>query len=210
MFRICDVVPRGFSGYNTRWCKIIMPKVFGHFKSNEIACVTILLGSNDSVPEMSTGQHVPVNEYKTNLQGMISYLESIGISNNKIILMTPPCFDLDAWNRCCVANNRGKIPENWKGEIEKYVIGCRTVAKQNNISLVDLFPLFTSVKDNKKLFSDGLHLSQEGAQLLYENLLPVIEEKVAEFIQKPIDEKALQYPYWMNVDSKNPEKSFCS
>lgn len=185
-----------------------MPKLFGQFKSNEIACVVILLGSNDSVPETSTtGQHVPVNEYKTNLQAMISYLESINIANNKIILMTPPCFDLDAWNRWCLANNRGKIPEDWKSEIEKYVIGCKTVAKQNNISLVDLFPLFLDHKEKENLFCDGLHLSQKGAQLLYDNLLPVVEEKVSTFIKKPI-EQAFLYPYWMNVDSKNPEKSF--
>lgn len=48
-FRKCDVLNRGFSGYNTRWAKIILPRLIrkGSGTENPVA-VTIFFGANDS------------------------------------------------------------------------------------------------------------------------------------------------------------------
>lgn len=48
-FRKCDVLNRGFSGYNTRWAKIILPRLIGkgNVLDNPVA-VTIFFGANDS------------------------------------------------------------------------------------------------------------------------------------------------------------------
>lgn len=45
-FRKCDVLNRGFSGYNTRWARIILPRLVGNWDSPTV--VTIFFGANDS------------------------------------------------------------------------------------------------------------------------------------------------------------------
>ncbi|KAL2773558.1 isoamyl acetate-hydrolyzing esterase 1-like protein isoform a precursor, partial [Daubentonia madagascariensis] len=49
LVRKCDVLNRGFSGYNTRWAKIILPRLIrkGNSLDNPVA-VTIFFGANDS------------------------------------------------------------------------------------------------------------------------------------------------------------------
>lgn len=48
-FRKCDVVNRGFSGYNTRWAKLILPRLIGKSAAAEsTVAVTIFFGANDS------------------------------------------------------------------------------------------------------------------------------------------------------------------
>ena len=72
--RKCDVINRGFSGYNTRWNKIILPRLVTSEMVTDIAAITILLGTNDS-NESGSKQRVPIAEYKQNLIDMISYLQ---------------------------------------------------------------------------------------------------------------------------------------
>ncbi len=75
LVRKCDVLNRGFSGYNTRWNKIILPRIITKEMAPDIAAVTIFLGANDSNKlELNPRQHVPVEEYKQNLVDMVNYL----------------------------------------------------------------------------------------------------------------------------------------
>lgn len=47
--RKCDVLNRGFSGYNTRWAKIILPSLIREGNSLDTpVAVTIFFGANDS------------------------------------------------------------------------------------------------------------------------------------------------------------------
>jgi hypothetical protein len=70
-YRKCDVISRGFSGYNTRWCKVILPDILKEFDPKNIALATIFLGANDSnLPENIT-QHVPLPDYKQDLKDMV-------------------------------------------------------------------------------------------------------------------------------------------
>ncbi|XP_033032489.1 isoamyl acetate-hydrolyzing esterase 1 homolog isoform X3 [Trachypithecus francoisi] len=49
LVRKCDVLNRGFSGYNTRWAKIILPRLIRKGNSLDIpVAVTIFFGANDS------------------------------------------------------------------------------------------------------------------------------------------------------------------
>lgn len=53
LVRKCDVVNRGLSGYNTRWAKIVLPRVIPSAVSH-IAAVTVFFGANDCALE---GKH---------------------------------------------------------------------------------------------------------------------------------------------------------
>lgn len=49
IFRKCDVVNRGLSGYNSRWAKIILPRLIScqNTADTNIAAVTVFFGAND-------------------------------------------------------------------------------------------------------------------------------------------------------------------
>ncbi|KAJ6637492.1 Isoamyl acetate-hydrolyzing esterase 1 like, partial [Pseudolycoriella hygida] len=67
---MADIITRGFSGYNTRWYKMMLPKILDSINTKDISCVTIFLGANDcSLPK--SDQHVPVVEYQENLEAMV-------------------------------------------------------------------------------------------------------------------------------------------
>lgn len=51
-FRKCDVVNRGLSGYNSRWAKIVLPRLIGsQSAADNIAAVTVFFGANDCALE---------------------------------------------------------------------------------------------------------------------------------------------------------------
>lgn len=49
ILRKCDVVNRGLSGYNSRWAKIILPRLINcpNTADTKIAAVTVFFGAND-------------------------------------------------------------------------------------------------------------------------------------------------------------------
>lgn len=72
--RRCDVLNRGFSGYNTRWCKVLLPAVLDEKLAKETVVLVIFLGANDSNWfEKNPRQHVPLDEYKLNLKEMVEF-----------------------------------------------------------------------------------------------------------------------------------------
>lgn len=73
-FRKCDVITRGFSGYNTRWCRVILPDILKEFDPQDIAFATIFLGANDSNLPENTVQHVPLPRYKQDLKDMVEMM----------------------------------------------------------------------------------------------------------------------------------------
>lgn len=73
-FRKCDVITRGFSGYNTRWCRVILPDILKEFDPEDIAFATIFLGANDSNLPENTVQHVPLPRYKQDLKDMVEMM----------------------------------------------------------------------------------------------------------------------------------------
>ena len=79
-----DVILRGYSGYNTRWALHLLPDLFPPTTTSEAspysayppAVVTVFFGANDAaLPNRTSGkQHVPVPEYKRNLQTIVDHL----------------------------------------------------------------------------------------------------------------------------------------
>lgn len=57
--RKCDVLNRGFSGYNTRWARIILPRLIASGSGLESpAAVTVFFGANDSALKGDALLHV--------------------------------------------------------------------------------------------------------------------------------------------------------
>ena len=79
--RKCDVINRGFSGYNTRWNRILLPRLVTSDNAGDIVVFVIFLGANDAcVKHLSPGHHIPVHDYRNNLVAMVDYLKVSSIS----------------------------------------------------------------------------------------------------------------------------------
>lgn len=55
---------------------------------------------------MNPKQHVPLDEYTDNLKSMIQYLKSVDITEDKVILVTPPPLHEAAWEKECIAKGK--------------------------------------------------------------------------------------------------------
>ncbi|KAM4771856.1 isoamyl acetate-hydrolyzing esterase 1 homolog [Rhinophrynus dorsalis] len=200
LVRKCDVLNRGLSGYNTRWAKLVLPRLISREKRAEhIAAFIIFFGANDaSLPEENPEQHIPVEEYTENLKSMIQYLKSLHITQDRIILIAPPPIHEPTWGKEC--QNKGSKLNRLNSTTGLYAKACVQVAKECGTEVVDLWTLMQEGRQDFLVYlSDGLHLSEEGNQFLESHLWPILEKKM----------EALPFilPCWRDVDNNNPEAS---
>ncbi|XP_060077329.1 isoamyl acetate-hydrolyzing esterase 1 homolog [Ylistrum balloti] len=197
--RKCDVINRGFSGYNSRWCVKILSKVFEEFASSDVAMVTIFLGANDSNLPANSHQHVPAEEYKSHLISMVEKLQMCGIPREKILLITPPACDVVAWGADCSLNGRQCHKCNKTAGL--YASLCKESATEMGTGCVDLYTEMMKLQDWQQLLNDGLHLSTRGSELLFNLMKP--------FVVKLTSEIEAKFPDWKDVDNTNPDASLC-
>lgn len=91
--RKCDVVIRGFSGYNSRWALKLLPCILDEWNDRSGVCAwTIFFGANDAAdPQLNPKQHVPIAEYEQNIRSMIRLLKDR--QQSKIIVIAPPAIE---------------------------------------------------------------------------------------------------------------------
>uniref|UniRef100_A0A8D2HL79 Isoamyl acetate-hydrolyzing esterase 1 homolog n=1 Tax=Urocitellus parryii TaxID=9999 RepID=A0A8D2HL79_UROPR len=104
------------SGYNTRWAKIILPRLIrkGNNLDNPVV-VTIFFGANDSaLKDENPKQHIPLEEYVANLKSMVQYLKSVDVPEHRVILITPPPLCETAWEKECIMQGKPAMPRGIK------------------------------------------------------------------------------------------------
>lgn len=201
--RRCDVLNRGFGGYNSRWCRLILPKILTKDVAAEFVALTILLGTNDaSNGVINPQQHVSLNEFKENLIKMIEYAISAGVGPEKIIIMTPPPVDIQGWYRHCEENHKDPEFGMSMEATGQYAQAVREVASIQTVDCVDLFQELQKEPNWENLFSDGLHFTEAGGAAVAKLLWPRIEKRI-----QHLPEVIL--PKWDQVDAQNPQNSFC-
>ncbi|XP_070547256.1 isoamyl acetate-hydrolyzing esterase 1 homolog [Ptychodera flava] len=190
--RRCDVVNRGYGGYNTTWGRVLLPGIMGKEICNQvdIAAIVIFLGANDST---SPGEdlYVPIELYKENLQAMVNYLKTVNVTPDKIIFVSPPPVNETALSTCC----RGK----WKTDEQaaEYTQVCCDVAKDNGAECLNLYRAIHDEENwTQYMHSDGVHLSTAGGQFLESQLWPMVEKKAEEFNTK--------FPSWEDFEKYEP------
>ncbi|XP_077885826.1 isoamyl acetate-hydrolyzing esterase 1 homolog isoform X3 [Ictidomys tridecemlineatus] len=137
-----------WSGYNTRWAKIILPRLIrkGNNLDNPVV-VTIFFGANDSaLKDENPKQHIPLEEYVANLKSMVQYLKSVDVPEHRVILITPPPLCETAWEKEC-------IMQGWKinrlnSVVGEYASVCLQVAQDCGTDVLDLWTMMQ--KDNEE------------------------------------------------------------
>jgi lysophospholipase L1-like esterase len=180
--RRVDIIPRGFSGYNTRWILDYLNKgrivPLSTSDSNlRFDLATVFLGANDAVEE-NAYQHVPIEEYKENLKKICEALQEIP----RIILVTPPPYSAEKYKKVMNYPVSVRSDENAK----RYAQAVQEVVDEiNQFSASSLQQVVcANINDyfREKLpedkwvdaLSDGLHFGPLGNFLMAEAVLNTI------------------------------------
>jgi isoamyl acetate esterase len=191
--RRCDVINRGFSGYNTRYMKDLTPRILSEFPVKTICGVIVLLGSNDSAANEL--QNVPLEEYRNNLRKILEDILNYGVNKDNLILVTPPKIDDKKWSNACKV--LGNVASHHDHLVKEYAASCLDLSKELGLKCVDLNGLMGKSSDYSKYVHDGLHFSVEGGKLFYESLNPIIDDL---FIKN--DNLEVNFPLWRDIENK--------
>jgi isoamyl acetate esterase len=197
--RRVDIINRGFSGYNTRHALPLLPLIYPTSTPTspskpaspptQIPLLTIWFGANDAVLE-GNAQHVPLPEYRDALQRIATH-PGVAQHGTQVLFITPP--PVDEW--------RFDEPLTRTAVITKvYADACRGVAADLDLPVVDVWSLFMrkagwtaeTDADGKEqllagdrraeksevladLLSDGLHLTVQGYNAVYDELVRVLD-----------------------------------
>lgn len=183
--RSADVVNRGFSGYNTRWAKQILPDILKSAPGPLLA-VTLFFGANDAA---SDGQHVPLEEYEANLQAMIENVKA-GAPNAAIIAITPATVDSSRW------------PTRSIEQVSQYADVVRRLPVS---TVVDVWGE-VEIED----LNDGLHLGPTGNRkvlALLQHALRGLPGLNPEDGPDGMPQLPLHYPHWSALSGKTEEEA---
>ena len=184
--RSANIYNQGYSGYNSRWIKSMLPNLFpkNSETSKNLDLVTLLLGSNDCNSE-ENGQHVPVGEYKANLISIIQYIFSLNTKVSVILIVPPPM-------------KHEQIPSLW---------GNRTAVSKYVAAVEEIFNELKSVHHNLYFYNpwvgeyaidiehdlaDGLHFNSLGNKKIFLGLQRVITTQLPQLVP----ENSIAYPDW--------------
>lgn len=198
--RRADVVNRGFSGYNTEWAKLILPKLL--LSKDQADIVIIFFGANDSsLAGPNPKQHVPLSSFRSNLVEMCTYLNSVGVSSSSLIFITPPALCESKWALTC--KERGyDTTDRSSANTQRYAQAVLDVGQERDIVTLDLFGELSKKSNLDEYLSDGLHLSLQANKVLADLAIPALEAKLQKQFPDPV------FPQWRDVDHKNLPQSF--
>ena len=133
--RKADVVNRGFSGYNVRMLKSVLPFIATKSNLEGVVALVIFIGANDAnYVDIKPDQAVPIEEYDNVLGDIINEFLDAGVEREKIVLISPPPVNASKWLEV-LQRSHGK--ENWpkspkSQELTKqYADRCGSVAKRS-------------------------------------------------------------------------------
>ncbi|PKA67281.1 GDSL esterase/lipase [Apostasia shenzhenica] len=206
--RKADVIIRGYGGYNTRWALFLLDLIFPQGNAGAPSVVTIFFGANDAaiLGRTSERQHVPVEEYKENLRKIVHHLKKCS-PTMLVILITPPPVDEDGRNeyaRSLYGEKARELPERTNEMAGIYAKHCVELAKELNLSFVDLWSHMQETADwQKKFLRDGLHLTPEGNAFVYKEVISILHSSGLTPDTMPFD-----FPHHLEIDGKDPAKAF--
>ncbi|CAG8621607.1 12233_t:CDS:2 [Ambispora leptoticha] len=219
--RKLDVFNRGYSGYNTKCAKYILPQLLptSSSLSPKIRLLIIFLGANDCAIPPSF-QHVPLQEYKQNLEWLVDLVknpESKYYSpETRVLLVTPPPLDNDAWEKFCREQERTRFPRDVTFT-KSYVDACKEVALRIGVPCADVWSGIMNRLGERKIdengnmkelkltdfLCDGLHLGGLGNETIFNVVLDSIRKNWPELDPEKLP---LILPDFLSLDMENLEE----
>lgn len=196
----CDVDVRGFDGYNSKWALQLMPQFFPRSYLDKVEIFIPFFGHNDSW-SAETPLHVDPQSYEDNMRAIIKYMEDNGLDRDKIIMITPTWYHKPSFDEHL--KETGMPPHGKELEdARKYSEAILRIAKDLGIEVVDFFDISLKQEPLEAMFCDGVHYSRLGAQLLFDQLMPIIEKKLEKRFGKPLADLWHTYPIMLHPEVK--------
>jgi lysophospholipase L1-like esterase len=160
-----DVINHGIGGERTDQA---LSRLSRDIQTLEPTLVTVMYGTNDSYVDKGQKESRLTKEvYVANLQKIVSELRRTGI---EVVLMTEP-----RWGDKAAPNGVGENPNL---RLEPFVEGCREVAREQNVPLVDHFQFWSKANaegtDIGEWTTDQCHPNPAGHRVLAEAMLPIV------------------------------------
>lgn len=174
--RKADIVLRGYYGWNSTRAVQVLDQVFPKDAPVQPSLVIVYFGGNDSMGAHPSGlgPHVPLPTYIENMKKIALHLKSLS-DTIRIVFLTCPPVD-EAKLRLAT---RGIFSELVRTNelCQNYSEACIKLCKEMEVSVVDLFSAFQKRGDElAACFTDGVHLSAEGSQIVAQEILSVLKE----------------------------------
>ncbi|ORY02562.1 SGNH hydrolase-type esterase domain-containing protein [Clohesyomyces aquaticus] len=218
--RRLDVINRGFSGYNTEQALKVLPTILPSPEEARIRFLMIFFGANDAAsPQTENNQHIPLDEYKKNLEKIVTHPLVAAHKTRIIIVAPPPINEHLQW-----------ISDKQKGLLEVSRLAANTKAYADaacevgiklKVPVVNLWKAFMSeAKWNAaawknddslpgsldlaqndalvELMYDGLHFSPSGYTILLEEMMKVI---AAEWPEQLPQKLPTVLPIWNDTEA---------
>ena len=104
-------------------------------------CQTVFFGANDAcLPGSSTGQHVPLTEYRRNLKAILAH-QSVGAQKPRLILLTPPPVNEYQLEAADLVEGRTD-PIRSAEHTKQYADACREVGVEVGVVVLDVWSIF--------------------------------------------------------------------
>ncbi|KAG8045675.1 hypothetical protein GUJ93_ZPchr0008g11680 [Zizania palustris] len=207
--RKADVVLRGFSGYNTRWALRVLSRAMEGAAAAggpDPVAVTVFFGANDaSLPDQKQAhQHVPLEEYKSNLRAICAYFKEQWPSAEIILITPPPIYEPARIRDMYGEDDSSKLPERTNEAAGTYAQACLAVAKELNHHIIDIWTKMQQFPNwQSSALSDGLHFTPFGNSILFDCVLGTLES--IGFSQESLQP---DLPLFSEMDPKDPLKAF--
>ncbi|KAG5561823.1 hypothetical protein RHGRI_004764 [Rhododendron griersonianum] len=121
-----------------------------------------------------------------------------------IILITPPPIDEDGRLLHPYVENASGLPERTNEAAGAYAKACVAIARQCGILVVDLWTKMQEFPGWQKAYlSDGLHLTQGGNRIVFEEVIAKLREAGLSLETLPVD-----LPRFDQIDYNDPVKAF--
>ena len=182
-----DIIVRGYSGYNTNLTlKLVAEQRTGRvldrcsIAHHSPSLLVVFFGANDAALPHSV-QHVPLERFTANLNELLDSLSPLlQLPAERIMLVTPPALDQDAWHQSVRATaNDDSLPRDRDADTTcAYAAEVLRVARERHLAFLDLHGAMLAHDDWRSLLSDGLHFSPLGNDLMARELLRAIKEQV--------------------------------
>jgi len=163
-----EIFNLGVSGDTTRnLLSRIGPETKARKWPGDSLVVLLAIGTNDELFQ-NKRQIVPPDEFKTNIQKILSILSPI--ADNIMLIgnaaceekLTTPVF----WGDIYYTNE----------QIKKYEDYIAEIARSEKIAFVPIFEKFSNKMKNKQLLADGLHPNDEGHEFIFQLVQPQLDK----------------------------------
>ncbi|KAI8612332.1 SGNH hydrolase-type esterase domain-containing protein [Chytriomyces sp. MP71] len=182
---VMDVKFRARAGYNTFWLKSALPSLLQNSPQSKVKLVTLLIGTNDAT-EPGQLSNVPVDLYEENLREILNIIHKLA-PEARVLVLTPPPLGT-------------KYPHNFfsYNRVKNYRTLCTATVTamimdtssegwaKDRVALLDIWDVMIPGRLHDKsefdpstlssLFSDGVHFSKKGHQVVYE----AVKAKIAD------------------------------